>query len=556
MTNRTERLNNFLFKEIDPIGLAVFRIAYFAVVLLEVLHFYKWRHVFFDRVPYEIKSEINFQFIFLFWFISVVFLIIGFRTRIASIVNYIFTVIIFSSSADFEYHIFYTYVGVAFLAMFIPLSGSLSADRLLDILRAGKTGEQLKVPKALRIHYLAPIFVGIGLVYYDSIFFKLDAKMWINGIGMWMPASLPMATWNDTSWLLNQKYLVIFLNYFVIFFEFVFLFVFWIKRLRLPIMVIGILFHLGIYLQYPIPYFAWAYIGIYLLFFPVGLLRKLLGYLLPPVHLASPPNSLITAAPWLRQGALSWPLGILPLIPLVGPWLSKSCDAIVELSASMATACEPASRLVKRFWIYLLLFFTVSQFIITWYSPYSIAIRKNIGFTSTEWIEETPLFEGFYSVIINFFGITHHGVFTDYHFMNFNHIFHAKYVNSKGEVHDVPLLNEKGFTDAMINGTTWRNIAFNVITQNVKQDKFEKGIKPYLHFYIVNYEGGDYNGYFKFFGKEIEVPSEWKPNHLRNQIAIPWTEVGSARFEGNQLHFTWNQTMQDILDKELMNKKN
>ena len=551
MRQFVQNFNRYLFKEIDPIGLAVFRISYFFVVMLEVIHFYDWRHVIFDKIPYLVKSEINFQFIFLFWFIAIFFLIIGYKTRIASIVNYIFSVLIFSSSAAFEYHIFYTYVGVAFISMFTPLSAALSLDRLLDQFKSAGDQKITNSIKSYRVHYYAIILVGIGLVYFDSIFFKLDARMWINGIGMWMPASLPMATWNDTSWLLNNQYLVIFLNYFVILFEFVFLFIFGKKQFRVPIMVIGIFFHLGIYIQYPIPYFALAYIAIYLLFFPVGALRRYVNLLMPPQHQSGqifPYRNLQEASGWLRKGVLTAFLGFASVVPVLGKWLDQALRLATEAKSPIRFSAT-LDLFTRKFWYIVLVFFVVSQMIITWYSPYSIVLRKQLGFTITENIEKTRPFIGFYSFIINFFGITHHGVFTDYHFKNFNHIVHIKYV-VQGKVYNVPLLDERGLTGEMINGTIWRNIAFNVITPNITQEKMETGIVPYLRYYVENYHSGDYSGHFIFYGKEIEVPSSWKQDQLRHNMAQPWSVLGRASFQNYSVVFSWNSAMKDLLQQE------
>jgi predicted DCC family thiol-disulfide oxidoreductase YuxK len=85
---------------------------------------------------------------------------------------------------------------------------------------------------------------------------------------MWLPSSLPMATWNDTSVLLNQELLMKFLGYLVLVFEGLFIFLFWFRSLRVPLMLIGILFHIGILIIYPIPWFALTLIAVYLLMLP------------------------------------------------------------------------------------------------------------------------------------------------------------------------------------------------------------------------------------------------------------------------------------------------
>ncbi len=66
-----------------------------------------------------------------------------------------------------------------------------------------------------------------------------------------------------------------FLGYFVIVFETLFIFLFWFRPLRIPLLLIGILFHLGILIIYPIPWFALTVIAVYLLLLPERFWLKL-----------------------------------------------------------------------------------------------------------------------------------------------------------------------------------------------------------------------------------------------------------------------------------------
>jgi predicted DCC family thiol-disulfide oxidoreductase YuxK len=86
-----------------------------------------------------------------------------------------------------------------------------------------------------------------------------------------------MVTWNDTSFLLNQKWLMLFLGYLVLVFETVFIFLFWFKRFRVPFFILGIFFHVGILIAYPIPWFALTVIAVYLLLVPVNYWRFLVS---------------------------------------------------------------------------------------------------------------------------------------------------------------------------------------------------------------------------------------------------------------------------------------
>ncbi len=274
-------MNKLIFKKIlnqetDALGLSVFRILYSLVLLVEISRLFKFRHLIYDNIPFQYIGEIDTTFIFIFWFIVLGLLLLGLYTRTATILNYIFGVIIFSSAKMVSYHVYYLYVTVNFLFMFMPVSRVLSFDSLLKKLKYSSINKFYDIDrKILEINYFFPVFACIGLVYFDSIFQKLNSPMWLDGLGMWLPSSLPMMTWNDVSFILNNEWLMKFLGYFVIVFEGAFIFLCWFKIWRVPLMIIGILFHIGILYIYPIPLFAISVMAIYLLLLPEKFWLKL-----------------------------------------------------------------------------------------------------------------------------------------------------------------------------------------------------------------------------------------------------------------------------------------
>lgn len=262
-------ISSFFTHKTDAIGLSIFRMFYSVVLFCEITQLYQFRHIIYDKDPFIYTGEIDVAFLFYFWFPLLVFLFFGLFTRFTTIVNYLFSVIIFSSALRFEYHVFYAYVGINFLLMFMPISRVFSLDSLLKKLKYTSIWKSYTIDKkVLEINYLVPVFVAIGLVYFDSIFHKFSSKMWMDGLGVWLPSSLPMIVWNDTSFLLNQEWLVKFLGYLVLVFEAVFIFLFWFKKWRIPLLLLGLFFHIGILIAYPIPWFALTAIGVYLLLIP------------------------------------------------------------------------------------------------------------------------------------------------------------------------------------------------------------------------------------------------------------------------------------------------
>ncbi|MEI6949519.1 DCC1-like thiol-disulfide oxidoreductase family protein [Paraflavisolibacter sp. H34] len=271
------RIDKAYEKKVDATGLAVFRILYFSVLLCEVGLLHYFRHLMYDPIPYKVPFELNLGPVLVFWMITLVFLIFGAFTRVATLINYIFSVVFFGCVSSFEYHMVYIYMGINTLMVFLPVSKAFSVDRILLKLKYSNTRFQYTPESTVSsLAYFIPVFVGIAMVYFDSIFYKLASPLWLKGLGLWLPSSVPMITIFKSTWLLNQELLVKFLGYLTLVFEVVFIFLFWFKRWRVPLMIIGIGLHLGILVEFPIPLFALGVCAIYILMVPAGWWKKLL----------------------------------------------------------------------------------------------------------------------------------------------------------------------------------------------------------------------------------------------------------------------------------------
>ena len=227
MKKITKFLKNSFDKSISGKGLAVFRITYSLVLLCEIAQMFYFKELIFDKIPFIDKAEINFGIPIAIWFVSVLMLVFGLFTRVATIVNYILSLILIGSITTFEYHVFYAYMGINFLLLFMPVSRCLSLDRLLLKLKYSNTTFQYNPPKTVsQLNYLIVPLLGLAFVYFDSVFYKLASSMWVNGLGSWMPSSLPMITHVNTSPLLNSEYLIKSIGWLTILFEFAFIFLF------------------------------------------------------------------------------------------------------------------------------------------------------------------------------------------------------------------------------------------------------------------------------------------------------------------------------------------
>lgn len=278
MKRITNFLKNSFDKSIDGTGLAIFRISYSFVLLCEIAQMFYFKALIFDKIPFIDQAEINFGIPIVIWFVSVLMLVFGLFTRVATIVNYILSLILIGSITTFEYHVFYAYMGINFLLLFMPVSRCLSLDRLLLKLKYSNTTFQYNPPKTVsQLNYLIVPLLGLAFVYFDSVFYKLASSMWVNGLGSWMPSSLPMITHVNTSPLLNSEYLIKSIGWLTILFEFAFIFLFFRKKWRIPLLTIGLILHLGILMQFPIPWFALTAVVIFILMVPVSFWKRVLS---------------------------------------------------------------------------------------------------------------------------------------------------------------------------------------------------------------------------------------------------------------------------------------
>lgn len=268
-------LNGLIERKVSSRNLAIFRILYSVVLLLEVIRLYRFKELVYDSMPFLEPSVIAVPFAFYAWILSILCLILGYKTRFFASINYLLSLLMIGAAKHFEYHAFHGYMGVNFLLMIAPVSSALSIDNLLKRINNSKTKANY-IPDEMVSEYYAYLFVfmGAGLVYLDSVFYKIQSPLWINGLGVWLPASMPFAVNFNATPILNIEWLMKGLGYLTLVFEAFFIFLFWNKRFKLLFFIVGIGLHIGIYLLYPIPQFAQLVITFYVLLLPPFLIKS------------------------------------------------------------------------------------------------------------------------------------------------------------------------------------------------------------------------------------------------------------------------------------------
>ncbi|MFN3020010.1 DCC1-like thiol-disulfide oxidoreductase family protein [Chryseobacterium sp. TY3] len=605
-------------KKVSATGLAIFRITYSLVLLAEILQLYYFRHLIFDKIPYLEKAEINFGIPIAIWGISVLFLAFGLFTRTATIINYLLSLILIGSITTYEYHMFYAYMGINFLLIFLPISTSICIDRLLLKYKYSNTKFEYNPPAEVSVlAYFIPILVGVAFVYFDSIFFKLSSDFWMKGLGMWLPTSVPPIILNDLQFLLNQEYLMYFLGYLTLVFEAIFLFTFFRKRWRVPLLIIGIGLHVGILICYPIPWFALGMCSLYLLMVPVSWWTLLLGTnkkrlptitfyydgecplcnrtkitikhfdILKKIEFKTvqyyaeqepslkdiPYDTLLDDIHSIKNGKvykgldtyiqvlnsmiytkpLSWLLrlpGIYHLGKVVYAYIAKNrnTERCTEENCGYTPPVIPPKeeglKLLHNFTLKDLkikvitagvLALCILQIIISYNSDLNVDIRQKIGVEDNKLnkkIERTA--KSIESIAQTYIGITHHAVFMDYHFNEYNHIIAVTYKDNLGRETWLPIINQEGTPGSYLYGFNWVKWSFRVNHNKIDQNNLEKGIGDFTAFWAYK-NGADLNdATFTIKVKKIDTPKSWEKDFLKKQMQKPWKDVGTARWRDKE----------------------
>jgi predicted DCC family thiol-disulfide oxidoreductase YuxK len=273
-------LERNLNRQVPAVGLGVFRIGYGLIALQEIAFLYYFRHLIFDETPYLDPGPALIPLFLVLWAAAALGLTLGLNTRLCALVNYLFWVAFTSFTPmwrDFDGGFDQLMTGSGLLLVFLPSWRALSLDNLRLKLKHSRLGQRYEPQRTVSVlAYTLPLFLSLGLLYFDSAIHKLFAPHWRNGMGAWLPSSHPYyISALDMSWLLEQEQLERGIGYTIIVFQFLFPLLFWHRYFRVPFLVLGALFHGGITLSFNIYPFGLGMLVHYALLVPFSWWRKL-----------------------------------------------------------------------------------------------------------------------------------------------------------------------------------------------------------------------------------------------------------------------------------------
>ncbi|MCK5871428.1 MAG: DUF393 domain-containing protein, partial [Methylococcales bacterium] len=254
------------------------------ITLQEIFFLLYFNHLIFDPIPY---LDVEFPMIPFFlglWAIIASFIVVGYRCQFAIISNYIFWVIFVHFTPmqrDFDGGFDLFMIGANLFLIFMPLDKAFSVDALRRKLQTPFVHySQYTKPTVSALAYYIPVIICLGFLYFDSAIHKLFAPHWLNGLGAWLPSSMPYyISAINFSWLLNIEWLQKSIGYLILVFQFSFIFLFAVKKLRPLYFLVGFGLHFGIVVSLNIYPFGMGMLIFYVLVLPFSYYQKIADYL-------------------------------------------------------------------------------------------------------------------------------------------------------------------------------------------------------------------------------------------------------------------------------------
>jgi len=289
MKSLTQLLERLGAKHISGVGLGLFRIAFSLVALQEVVFLFYFRHLIFDPIPYLDRASPVMHILLIVWMCALVCLALGYQTYRAAILNYLFWIVfvIFTPMwQDFDGGFDQLMTGTSLLLIFLPSSRRIALDPIRLRWNTARPDLADSSPRTVpQLAYILPLGITMGLLYLDSGIHKLSSEFWRNGMGAWLPSTMPYyMSPLDMSFLLDHPFLEMLIGYSVIAFQLVFLFLYWHRWFRVPLLILGMSFHVGIIISLNVYPFGFGMLVNYLLLVPAAFWNQMEKW----IHLAKP----------------------------------------------------------------------------------------------------------------------------------------------------------------------------------------------------------------------------------------------------------------------------
>lgn len=298
-------MNSFFFRDESPISIAIFRILFGLILLLNAFLLWPDLLVWYGAnglIPVEmahrlldgpawsllfIENQSNDTLVLGLFFtlvLACLALTLGFFTRLSSIVVFVL-IVSFHHRNTAILHSGDTLIRlISFLLIFSPAGRALSLDSFLAK-KDSQSTKKMVSPWAFRL-----IQLQISLLYVTTALYKLQGSTWRDGTALYYIFRMADFHRFPLPKILNSLPLLRVLSWGTIAIELALGTLIWVKPLRYPILVMGIGFHLGIEYSMNIPVFQLLMIACLLSFVRPESWNKLIDRLICSPSPSSHPN--------------------------------------------------------------------------------------------------------------------------------------------------------------------------------------------------------------------------------------------------------------------------
>lgn len=274
--------NKFFFEEKPTEGIALFRIvwasllfAYFLMDLGNIADFYGPHAIIShttaaDKFPFLHISlfkmfkptyEVAYG-VMVVYGISLVMSILGLFTRYSLIVAFVCMASLHQRNIWLLSSSEMLMRAITLLLICSPCGHSFSVDSLL-----GRYFENFRQKKTWPIWALRLIQIQISVVYLWTVWHKLKGETWLDGTAVYYATRIEGLTNFPVPFLLDSPIFIRLATWGALLVEFSLGALVWVKPLRKPVIILGVLFHLGIEYTMSIPFFQLSMIVLIMNFF-------------------------------------------------------------------------------------------------------------------------------------------------------------------------------------------------------------------------------------------------------------------------------------------------
>ncbi len=161
---------------------------------------------------------------------------------------------------------------VSFFMIFAPANKMLSLDSWLS--KNQEPNESLESSWVQRI-----LQIQLCACYFECFWSKSVSEQWWDGSAIYYVTHLQQLSRFSITWLTQYSAVCSFLSWMVLFIEFSLACLTWIREFRYPILVLGLIMHMGMELTLFLPLFQYLFPCTYVLFVNPGDIQKVLSKL-------------------------------------------------------------------------------------------------------------------------------------------------------------------------------------------------------------------------------------------------------------------------------------